>query len=261
MSLAANNVKLTLSYDGNNFLGWQKTSMGRSVEEELQKVLEQILQEPIQLQAASRTDAGVHALGQVVNFYTKKEELPLSKLKISLNSLLPKDIAVLELETAPANFHPTLDCIGKEYHYHLCYGSTQIPMHRFYSWHYPHKLNLQLMRQASSYFLGTHDFSSFCNYKKNSNYVHHERTINSIEFVELPQDRLRIEIRGNSFLYKMVRNLVGTLAYVGCGKIPLEHIPTILKKKDRTLAGMTAPAHGLCLYEVFYTPDCAPNLA
>lgn len=248
----ANNIRLKVAYDGRHYLGWQKTAMGPSIEEELQKVVEQILQEPIALQAASRTDAGVHATGQIVNFHTNKTALSLDKLMIGLNSLLPKDIAVLSVEEAPANFHPTLDCQSKEYHYEICYGTAQIPQHRYYSWHYPFALSVYKMKDAAEFFIGSHDFSAFCNVKKNSTYESYVRTILSIKIIELGHDRLRFEIRGNNFLYKMVRNLVGTLVYVGCGKIALEEIEGILTKKDRTLAGMTAPAHGLCLYRVYY---------
>ena len=117
------NIKLTIAYDGGSFLGWQKTKEGPSIEASLQYILEQILQEPINLQAASRTDAGVHADGQIVNFLTRKTDLNLKNLCVSLNSLLPNAIAVLDAQFMPTDFHPTLDCKGKEYHYGICYGS------------------------------------------------------------------------------------------------------------------------------------------
>lgn len=246
------NIKMTVAYDGGAYLGWQKTPMGPSIEQAIQNILEQVLQEKISLQAASRTDAGVHAVGQVVNFYTKKDDLQCERLCISLNSLLPKDIAVLGVQHAENAFHPTLDCIGKEYHYSLCYGTAQLPQHRFYSWHYPHRLNLQDMQEAAKQLVGKYDYSSFCNVKKNEEYDHYVRIVERITVVDLGNQRLCFQIQGNNFLYKMVRNLVGTIVYVGRGKLLLSDLPDIIASRDRTRAGVTAPAHGLTLYKVFY---------
>lgn len=246
------NIQLIIAYDGTQYLGWQKTYTGPSIEESLQKILEQILQEPILLQAASRTDAGVHAHGQVVNFFTNKHNIDLGRLRISLNSLLPPDIAVLEAKEMTATFHPTLDCIGKEYRYTMCFGAVQIPQVRNFSWHYPHALNITKMHEASRILIGKHDFSSFCNFKKNAHYDDFVREVSRIDIQEFEHQRLMFIIVGNHFLYKMVRNLVGTLVYIGRGKLELESLPHILSGKDRTQAGMTAPAHGLTLHKVFY---------
>jgi len=246
------NLKLTVAYDGTAYLGWQKNNTKNSIEETLQSVLQRILHEECVLQAASRTDTGVHAKGQIVNFYTHKPDLNLQKLKYSLNCLLPKDIAVTDIECVLEGFHPTLDCVSKEYHYSICYGALQQPQHRLYSWHYSYALDIARMREAAAHFVGAHDFTSFCNYKITHSYSSYIRTIEKIEIVELAEKRLNIQIRGNNFLYRMARNLAGTLLHVGCGKIPLENIPVILSSKDRTLAGITAPAHGLCLMRVDY---------
>lgn len=246
------NIKLTLAYDGTDFLGWQKTSEGRSVEEELLNVLQKILQEPIELQAASRTDARVHALGQVVNFHVQKEIPDFGQFQLSMNQLLPKDIAVLEVSIMPENFHPTLDCSKKIYHYFLCWDTIQLPHHRFYSWHYPHQLNIENMRKAASKLIGEHDFAAFCNSKKNEAYDHTIRTLHRITIAEITNKNLRIELEGNHFLYKMARNIVGTLVYVGQGKILVEDVMKILESKDRTKAGMTAPAQGLFLHSIMY---------
>ncbi|WP_068468081.1 tRNA pseudouridine(38-40) synthase TruA [Candidatus Protochlamydia phocaeensis] len=246
------NIKLLIAYDGGHYLGWQKTPMGPSIEATLQQVLEQILQHPISLQAASRTDAGVHALGQVVNFLTSKPPSDFNRFIISLNSLLPKDLVVLSAERAPTTFHPTLDSIGKEYHYFICYGMTQLPHLRHYSWHCHFPLRLAEMRSALPYFIGTHNFAAFCNFKKNAHYTDYTREIQEISLLELEGCRLRFSVRGNHFLYKMVRNLVGTLVYIGKGKIDKEQIPAILSSEKRTEAGITAPAHGLFLHQVFY---------
>jgi tRNA pseudouridine38-40 synthase len=254
------NIALVIAYDGTHYLGWQATKEGPSIEEELKKVLQQILQEPIILQAASRTDACVHAFGQVVNFTTSHAHLCLQQLHKSLNSLLPKDISILEICEKSPRFHPTLDCTGKEYHYYICNDFAQMPQFRLYSWHYSYPLNLALMHQASQHFLGEHDFSAFCNVKKTRVLDKSTREIGTdqirclskLDIIPLPRKRLRIEIAGNHFLYKMVRNIVGTLAYIGRGKIPPDQIEHILSAKNRTLAGVTAPGNGLHLVKVFY---------
>lgn len=246
------NVKLILAYDGTGFLGWQKTNEGMSIEETLQNALQTILQEEVILQAAGRTDAGVHAKGQVVNFKYFKNQVNLSKLSYSLNCLLPKSIAVLEVEEALESFHPTLDSQGKIYHYEVCLGKTQLPHQRLYSWHIPYPIDIAAMEQASQVFIGKHDFSAFCNVKKNEAYKDKVRIVSRIDLVKLPDNRLRIEIEGTNFLYKMVRNIVGTLVYVGIGKITCEEIHNILKGQDRKKAGITAPAHGLSLFKVIY---------
>lgn len=245
------NIKLVIAYDGTAYRGWQATPMGPSVEATLQQILEQILQHPAPLQAASRTDAGVHAQGQVVNFFTSKQ-LDLDRLKISLNSLLPKDIVVLQAEKMSPTFHPTLNCTSKEYRYYICYGPAQLPQHRLYSWHFPCHLALEEMRAAIPFFIGNQDFSAFCNVKKQTSYLHFIREIYLLELIELGDCRLCIRIQGNNFLYKMVRNIIGTLLYIGKGKIRKEEVPTIIQSEDRTQAGVTAPAHGLFLYEVYY---------
>jgi tRNA pseudouridine38-40 synthase len=240
------NIKLILAYEGTHYLGWQKTTMGPSIEKELEKVLAQILRHPVDLQAASRTDAGVHAEGQVVNFFTEVK-VALEKLHKSLNSLLPNDISVLKIEEAPEAFHPTLESQGKEYHYSICLGATQLPFYRNFSWHFIYPINIEEMKKAALHLKGQHDFSAFTNERQENNM----REIFDI-IIESFDSRLKIRVSGNNFLYKMVRNIVGTLLYVGCGKLSAQEIPVILKSKDRTLAGVTAPALGLVLKEVFY---------
>lgn len=247
------NIKLTVAYDGTAYLGWQKTLMGPNIEESLQKGIEQILQHPVSLQAASRTDAGVHAQGQVVNFCTSKTQIDLKRLQIGINSLLPRDIVVLDVEKASTSFHPTLDCKGKEYRYYVCYGKAQMPHHRFYSWHFPcPQLNLEEMEKTIPWLVGEHDFAAFCNMKKNETYDHYVRRVDSIEIILMENERLCIRIKGNNFLYKMVRNLVGALLYVGNGKIRREDIPEIMASRDRKKGGVTAPAHGLFLECVIF---------
>lgn len=240
---------MLVAYEGTHYLGWQKTGAGQSIEETLENALRQVLREEISLQAASRTDRGVHAEGQVVNFLTKTEDLRL--IKRGVNAVLPKNIAVKKVEIAEASFHPTLDTKGKEYHYFICHGSVQLPFHRNFSWHIPAPLALEEMKKAARYLIGTRDFSAFCNEQALSTRTG-VCTLREITLTSQADERLCIAVIGDNFLYKMVRNLVGTLVYVGMGKISADTIPEILESRDRTRAGITAPAHGLFLKEVFY---------
>ncbi|MBA3238324.1 MAG: tRNA pseudouridine(38-40) synthase TruA [Parachlamydiaceae bacterium] len=247
----ANNIKLLIAYDGSSFDGWQRGSEGKTIEEILEKALGTICQHPIVLQAASRTDAGVHATGQVINFITD-HDFSLNKLIYRLSQLLPKAIAILHAEVASENFHPTLDAIAKEYRYFVCTGRAQLPQHRIYSWHIPQTLNLQAIKEAASMLCGKFDFSSFCNKKENLCQLDTVREIFSIEIQEMCDERLCFVIKGNNFLYRMVRTIVGTLIDIGRGKISKDSIPEILRACDRKRAGICAPAHGLFLHHVFY---------
>lgn len=247
------NIKLTIAYDGTLYLGWQKSKQGPSVEGTLQKSIEQILQHPVVLQAASRTDAGVHANGQVVNFFTPQLLAP-EKFVFSLNRLLPKDVIVSSAEKMERTFHPTIDCIEKEYRYYICYGKTQHPIHRHYSWHFPYDFCIDTIEKALPLFLGEHDFESFCNTKTTQKYTHFNRTIYSLNLLPIEKNRLCFCIRGRHFLYKMVRNIVGTLMLIGRGKISIDQISDIFSCKKRTAAGITAPAHGLFLEKIFFLP-------
>ncbi|MDN3509050.1 MAG: tRNA pseudouridine(38-40) synthase TruA [Candidatus Neptunochlamydia sp.] len=244
------NIKTILSYDGTDFLGWQESIDGDTIEKTLRKTLETIYQHPIRLQAASRTDRGVHAENQVVNFIVEKS-LDISRLKISLNQMLPKAIRILTIEEASKTFHPTLDAKGKEYHYSLCITPVQSPFRRYFSWHLLSPLDIDCMKEGTDFFIGTHDFKAF------SNAIDSKRkdmfcTLTRLDIIE-DGSYLRFEIEGNRFLYKMVRNLVGTLVYLGMGKLSLDEVKNLLVKKDRTLAGITAPAHGLTLKKVYYS--------
>jgi len=238
------NIALTLSYDGTPFFGWQRTESGPSVEEHLQSALETILQHPVSLQAASRTDRGVHAEGQVVNFFTEKK---VDSLLMSLNGLLPKEIRVCRVEVKPDSFHPTLDATGKEYHYKICLGPVQQPSRRLFSWHVPQKLDLAKMHEAATQIEGVHDFSAFCT---KVSYADAIRTLDKVRIFE-EEETLLVVLKGDSFLYKMARTVVGTLVHVGRGK--LDSIAEIINSKERVEAGVTAPPHGLSLKKVFYT--------
>lgn len=236
------NLALLLAYDGTCYFGWQKSSSGPSIEQTLQEALEMILQHPIVLQAASRTDRGVHAKGQRVNFFTDNT-IDTQLLAYSLNSLLPKSLVILACEQMPDDFHPTLDVTGKEYVYMLCNTPVQLPEHRLFSWHVPKPLDLDLMHSFAKRWTGTHDFALFCNRHEGKTYTSTVRTMHSIDITPLDQGRIKISLVGDHFLYKMARNLVGTLVDVGLGK-----------KVDR---GICAPAHGLTLNRVDYCAKLA----
>jgi len=243
------NIKLIIAYDGTHFFGWQKTSDGPTIEETLQQLLETIYQHPIQLQAASRTDKGVHAEGQVVNYRCKKKK-DLRQLKFSLNQMLPKMIRILIIKEVADDFHATLDATFKEYHYRVTTTHVQSPFERHLSWHCYYPFDLDAMKQAALLLLGTYDFSSFCN-------THSSRNMNRICTIKrlditYQSDQLKFEIEGNNFLYKMVRNIIGTLIYVGIGKFSVQHVENLLIQKMRKFAGITAPAHGLVLKHVRY---------
>lgn len=230
--------KAILSYDGSQYFGWQKTKTGPSIQEELEKAIFRMTGESSLPEAASRTDRGVHARGQVIQFSLAKNIDPHQLLK-GLNAHLPLDIRICELTYC--DFHPTLDAIGKEYHYEIT--SEEDPTKRLYSWYIPQPLDLDAMKKEAQTLLGYHDFSAFANEKKENPFC----TLHAIEF----KNNLTLILKGDRFLYKMVRNLVGTLVYVGLHKI--NSVAPILASRDRKNGGITAPKHGLHLHQVFYS--------
>lgn len=242
------NLALHIAYDGSCYLGWQETSSGPSIEGVLKVCLEKILNHPVQLQAASRTDAGVHAKHQVVNFFTNKN-LDIDALSLSLKRLLPADIHLLTIESMPDHFHPTLDCQKKIYSYTL-QTSPLSPFDRHYIWHYPYTIDLALLRSAAGQLIGKWDFKAF-ETTSSSPAKNTVREIYAIDITETAPNRYEIQIQGDHFLYKMVRTIVGTLVQSASQKL-LTDIPTILKSKDRKLAGITAPAHALFLLKTIY---------
>lgn len=247
------NIALKIAYDGTHYFGFQKNNSGISIEEHIEKTLEQIVRHKVVLQAASRTDRGVHAHGQVVNFFLEDDEIKVDKLKKSLNGLLSEDIVVREIQEMPASFHPTLDSVAKEYHYFVYHDEIIPPFERRYSWHIPNRLDLLKMKKAAGKLIGTHDFSSFRNkhnYAKDETTV---RTIFSIEIDEIESKKICIKINGDNFLYKMARNITGTLCYIGKGKLNDNVVDFLLTHpNNRMKAGITAPASGLFLHKVFY---------
>ncbi|MGD2169315.1 MAG: tRNA pseudouridine(38-40) synthase TruA [Chlamydiota bacterium] len=244
------NYKLIISYDGSQYFGWQKTISGPSIEKTLQTCLTTLLQQKIILQAASRTDRGVHAYGQVVNFFAVIK-IPLSTFLFRLNQLLPKDIRALSIKKVADSFHPTLDVLSKSYVYNIYNASYPSAFYHQYSWHIHENINIKKMESESKSLVGSHDFSSFTNRKEQNNV----REIYSINIQQKSKNLLQITVTGNNFLYKMVRNIVGSLVYVGCRKLLCYDLLSLLKAKDRKLAGVCAPASGLFLQEIHYDQE------
>ncbi|MFF2450183.1 tRNA pseudouridine(38-40) synthase TruA [Neobacillus sp. NPDC058068] len=241
--------KCVISYDGSGFSGYQVQPNKRTVQSELEAKLAKIHKgASVKVVGSGRTDAGVHAKGQVIHFDSPLL-IPEQKWEVALNSMLPEEISVLSVNKVDASFHARFDAVGKEYRYVLHLSSIRDPFQRNYAYRYPYPLNLDAIREAGKFFLGTHDFTSFCSAK--TEVVDKIRTIEAIDIIN-DGDLLTIRFVGNGFLYNMVRILVGTLLAVGSGDFSPEEIPVIIEKKDRRFAGKTAPAQGLYLWEVFY---------
>ena len=243
------NYKLLLQYDGTKLNGWQKQgNTDNTIQGKLEAILERTYGTPIEVHGSGRTDAGVHALGQVANFHAPAV-FSTEEIKKILNEYLSKDIRVLQVDSADERFHARLSAKGKTYEYRIDNGEIANPFTRKYCMREEQTLNLTAMREAAAYFLGTHDFKTFCaNKKMKKSSV---RTVMSI-VIEEQDGMLVIRYTGNGFLYNMVRILTGTLIEVGRGIRTTEEIPAMLEAKDRGAAGFTAPAQGLFLKEVFY---------
>nr|WP_144924426.1 tRNA pseudouridine(38-40) synthase TruA [Paenibacillus bovis] len=241
--------KAIVSYDGSTFSGYQIQPKARTVQGELERALGMMHKsEEVKVTASGRTDAGVHARGQVIHFDSPLQ-LPPERWLRALNGLLPADIAVVEIDSVPSDFHARFDVTGKIYKYFLYKSKVREPFKRNYATHFPYDLDVELVRAATSYLLGTHDFTSFCSAKTDTD--NRIRTIYKIEVVE-NENEVVFSFTGNGFLYNMVRILVGTLLDVGIGKITPQQVESIVNGRDRALAGKTAPAQGLYLWEVFY---------
>jgi tRNA pseudouridine38-40 synthase len=244
--------KLTLAYDGTDFAGWQWQPNRRTVQGELQATLKRITQEEVKCVASGRTDAGVHALGQVVSFDSDTYLTPAALTK-ALNAELPEDMLVFEVSEAPAGFHAQRHAIRKRYRYVIEDGRLRDLFDRRYVWHVYQRLDVEAMMQGAKPLVGTHDFASY--ETSGSHRLSTVRTIYEL-LVERRRgeltDRIVIEVEADGFLYNMVRNIVGTLVAVGKGKEPVSFAADALAKRDRQAAGMTAPAQGLFLVGVEY---------
>jgi tRNA pseudouridine38-40 synthase len=245
------NTKLIIAYDGTHYSGWQIQPNGVTIQELLEKHIHTFTREHVVVIGSGRTDAGVHAHGQTAHF-THVHPLDYSRFMRSLNGLLPLDIKIKSAESVPLNFHAQYSAKGKIYHYHIRLNQISDPFRRLYQWHAWEKANPILIKQAASYFVGTHDFTSFAN-EAHSGCAAEDpiRTIYRLDVIE-EEGGLRLEFEGNGFLYKMVRNIVGLIFDIAAGKRHIEEIPQIFAAKDRRKAGRAAPPEGLFLVEVLY---------
>ena len=241
-------VKLTVAYDGTNYCGWQVQPNGITIQEVLNQCLSEFTGEKIETIGASRTDSGVHALGNVAVFDTEMR-MPGDKFSFALNQRLPEDIRIQKSEEVNVNFHPRYIKSQKTYEYQILNRRFPIPTERFYS-HFTYiPLDIEKMREAAEYLVGEHDFKSFCG--TGAQVKTTVRTVKEIQ-IEKNEDRITIRITGEGFLYNMVRIIAGTLMDIGGGLYPPEKMQEILEAKDRKKAGPTAPARGLTLMEIQY---------
>ena len=242
------NIKLVIEYDGKEFNGWQKQPNKLNIQGEIEKAIFEITGEEVNLIASGRTDAGVHAFGQVANFNTETK-LPIEKIAKAINSKLKKSIVIKSAEEVDEQFHSRYSVHSKTYRYIINNSENGTAIYRDLEYHYPFKLDAEKMNEAIKYFEGEHDFKGFKasgTSSKSSVRTIYEGT------VWRDGDRINIEITGNGFLYNMVRIIAGTLLEVGEGKITPEEIPNIINSQDRKKAGRTLPAKGLYLMKVEY---------
>jgi len=242
------NISLVIEYEGTNYHGWQCQPNGMTIEEIVRRAIERIVDHPVKLHGAGRTDAGVHAFGQVVNFLTDKN-IPLVNIERGLNSMLPSDIRVRSARQQELSFHARYSARSKTYMYSIHNAPRFSPFSVRYSWHYPFSLDNALMNSAIKTIVGTHDFSSFK--KKNEPYRSCEREVLKAGVIKRGPF-IYIIIEATGFLRYMVRNIVGTLVLVGAGKITADGFQAVIDARDRDRAGPTAPPQGLFLRRVTY---------
>jgi tRNA pseudouridine38-40 synthase len=244
--------KLTIAYDGTAYEGWQVQKIGTGVQEKIEAALAKLFPSHPRLHSSSRTDAGVHALGMAAHFEVPSAECRMTprKLGLAINAWLPEDVRVLSAARARPDFHARFNAKGKQYRYFVWNHPALNPLIRHTAWHVPRPLDLAAMRAAARLCLGTHDFQSFA---ANPGYAR-ESTVRTLSRCDVRRSGrlLTVVIEGDGFLYKMCRGIVGTLVQVGLGRFPAAEVKQMLALKDRRVAGMTAPAHGLVLWKVFY---------
>lgn len=243
------NIKLIIEYDGKDFNGWQKQPNKLNIQGTIEKAIEQITGEKVDLTASGRTDAGVHALGQVANFKTNST-IPIEKFAIAINSNLKKSILIKSAEEVEDRFHSRLTCKRKTYRYVINNSKEGSAIYRHLETHIPMKLNVEKMKEAILFFKGEHDFKAFK--ASGTSSKSSVRIIYEAKIIEKPDEKIWIELTGNGFLYNMVRIIAGTLVEVGLGKIEPEDIKTIIETKNRENAGKTLPPQGLYLVNVEY---------
>ncbi|MBN1366262.1 MAG: tRNA pseudouridine(38-40) synthase TruA [Syntrophaceae bacterium] len=243
------NFKMTIEYDGSAYCGWQRQENGISIQQLLEEAIEVITGQKVSVIGSGRTDAGVHALNQVGSFKCSTK-LPVNKIFMGINSVLPEDIVVKKLEEVGDDFHALRDVKSKIYVYKICNQRLRPALGRNYFWHVRFPLDIGKMKKAAKYLLGTHDFSCFC--ATGTNVKDRVRTIVDIEIKTGNDGLIEIKVESQGFLKYMVRNIIGTLVEVGQGKRKPEEMKLIIESKNRNIAGVTAPACGLFLKEVKY---------
>ena len=250
-------IKLVVAYDGTHYCGWQLQQNGVTIEEMLNRALSELLKEPVTVIGASRTDSGVHALGNVAVFDTENR-MPGDKICFALNQRLPKDIRIQSSEEVPLSWHPRKQNCVKTYEYKILSRKMEIPTQRLYSHFCYWPLDVEKMREAAEYLVGEHDFASFCTVKHQAEDT--VRTVYSLDIAKGMDDVITIRISGSGFLYNMVRIIAGTLMKAGMGVYPPEHVKEILRARDRQQAGQTAPACGLTLVSLEYEKELRPEI-
>ena len=246
-------IKLIVAYDGTRYSGWQIQNNGQTIEGVLNRTLSELTGENITVIGASRTDAGVHALGNVAVFDTESR-IPGEKFAFALNVRLPEDIRVQDSREVSPDFHPRKCVSTKTYEYRILNRKFELPCERYDSYFYHRPLDVEAMREAASYLVGEHDFKSFCSIHTQA--LTTVRIIYSID-VDKSGDMVTICVKGNGFLYNMVRIIAGTLIQAGIGTFPPEHVREILLSLDRQAASQTAPARGLKLVKIQYEEGSA----
>ncbi|MEG1411555.1 MAG: tRNA pseudouridine(38-40) synthase TruA [Terrisporobacter sp.] len=241
------NIKLTIQYNGKNYCGWQKQNDSLGIQGTIEQAIKEITKEDIKINGSGRTDAGVHALGQVANFNTDCK-IPVDKIPNALNSKLPEDIAIINAEEKELNFHSRHCAKGKRYRYMIYNSIYRSPIYNDIAYFVKYDLDFEKMEEEAKTLIGTHDFKGFMS--SGSSVVNTVRTIYDIK-ISKQEELIIIEVEGNGFLYNMVRILVGTLVDIGRGRIDTDML-SIIKSKTRSMAGHTAPAHGLFLKKVDY---------
>lgn len=253
--------KIVVEYDGTAYRGWQVQENGPSVQGELEKALERLVGERVRVRGAGRTDAGVHAKGQVAVF-PLPAAIPPERIALALNTRLPPDICVARSEAVDDAFDPRRDCVRKRYSYSILRSPIRTAIGRRTAWHVKRPLDLAAMGRAAAMFVGEHDFTTFCNRELAGR--DNRRRVERSEILNLGpdaagRDRLVYVAEGRGFLYNMVRALAGTLVDVGAGRFDPGEVPELLRRRDRAAAGQSAPAWGLCLEWIVYAGEAPPD--
>ncbi len=244
-------IMLTVAYDGSNYCGWQIQNNAMTVQQKIQEACHKLFSREIKLVGASRTDTGVHALGQVAVIEVDTT-IPDDRIPYALNSHLPDDIVIVDAKVVPEDFHPRYQATHKTYEYNIYNGLFPLPQYTRYAYFYPKKLNVDKMHEGARYLIGRHDFKAFCSAGSSV-----RSTVRVIYHCDVSKegDCINVKINGNGFLYNMVRIIVGTLLDIGLGKKEPREMKRIIASLDREKAGVTAPAKGLTLMTIQYNVD------